>query len=231
VSENPIDGKPKNNAPSTSEPSPPPPNSDESTGESIIVEAGALIEGDPDLHHELNAEIEALLHSPEPLPPSPSIKELLNSSDPPSRFVTFLALGFALIALMCVGLFVSRYLDMKRGSQPVEVKQESLPAEKIITEPLGEFKLVLKGADHPTEGELRVDIVAECTNAEACQYLKDHLAQARDIVIPVLINARRADLLNPDGKTLIRKRITEQLNSLPMNGKIIQVLFTDLTIE
>jgi flagellar basal body-associated protein FliL len=50
-------------------------------------------------------------------------------------------------------------------------------------------------------------------------------------VIPVLVNLRREELLSPASKNLIRRRITEQLNSLPLNGKIIQILFTDLTIE
>lgn len=176
-------------------------------------------------------EIEALVNESHPPIRAPKIKELLESPDPPSRFITYLAFAFALLALACVGTLVSKYLEARRARQPVVVETAPAAPEKIFTESLGEFRLVLKGAESPNDGELRVDMVAECSTEAACLYLKDHLVQARDIVIPVLVNLRREELLDPGSKNLIRRRIAEQLNSLPMNGKIIQILFTDLTIE
>lgn len=176
-------------------------------------------------------ELEEIVNEAHPPIRAPQIKELLESPDPPSRFMTWLSFAFALLAMACAGTLLMKYWESRKMRHPVVLEAPPPAPEKVITEPLGEFRMVLKGADHPNEGELRVDMVAECTTEAACTYLKDHLVQARDIVIPVLVNARREELLNPDSKSLIRRRIAEQLNSLPMNGKVIQILFTDLTVE
>lgn len=162
---------------------------------------------------------------------SPSIKELLESQDPPSRFMTFLSIAFGLLAIVCITTLVMKYLQARKAGHALVLEEPKPLPEKIITESLGEIRLILKGADSPNDGELRVDVVAECTTQEACDYLKANQIRARDIVIPVLVNVRREEILNPDSKDLIRRRIAEQLNSMPMNGKIIQILFTDLTVE
>jgi flagellar basal body-associated protein FliL len=176
-----------------------------------------------------DAELEHLA-AYQPKIPNPPLKELLRSSDPPSRFVALLSIAFGALAAVCVTMLVLKYLEYRRLHAPPPPPPPKV-AEKIITEPLGEFRMVLKPVDSPNDGELRVDIVAECSNVEACLYLKDHQIQARDVVIPVLMNSKRAELLNPDTKVVLRRRITEQLNSLPLGGKVIQVLFTDLTVE
>lgn len=176
-------------------------------------------------------ELEELVNEAHPPIRAPRLKDLLESPDPPSRFMTYLSFAFALLAIACTVTLVMKYLEARRARHAVVIEEPKPVNEKVITESLGEFRLVLKGAESPNDGELRVDVVAECSNQETCTYLKDHQIQARDIVIPVLVNVRRDEMLNPETKNQIRRRIAEQLNSLPMNGKIIQILFTDLTIE
>jgi flagellar basal body-associated protein FliL len=177
------------------------------------------------------AEMEEIVSVSHPPIRAPRIKELLESQDPPSRFITYLSIAFGLLAMLCLGVLVKKYLEIRAAHQPAVVEEIKAAPEKVYTQAIGEFKLVLKGAESPNDGELRVDMTAECSTQEACDYLKDHLPQTRDIVIPVLVNVRREEVLNPESKNLMRRRIAEQLNSLPMKGKIIQILFTDMTVE
>ncbi|MBS1960120.1 MAG: flagellar basal body-associated FliL family protein [Bdellovibrionales bacterium] len=186
----------------------------------------------PILIDELETEeLEEIVSVSHPPIRAPRIKELLESQDPPSRFITYLSIAFALLAAACLGVLVKKYLDIRAAHKPAITEEVKLTPEKIYTQALGEFRLILKGVESPNDGELRIDMTAECSTQDACDYLKGHIAQTRDIVIPVLVNVRREEVLNPESKNLMRRRIAEQLNSLPMKGKIIQILFTDLTVE
>lgn len=199
----------------------------DSAAEALVVDE-SLPAGDSNPESSKNAD-----STPDYQPkiPTPPLKDLVLSPDPPSRFVSWMAIVFGVLAAACLALLLQRYWEIRKRNLPAPEAPSKPVLEKIITEPLGEFKLVLKPIDSPNDGELRVDVVAECSNVEACQYLKDHLIQARDIVIPVFMNARRSELLSPESKLLLRRKITEQLNTLPLGGKVIQILFTDLTVE
>ena len=74
-------------------------------------------------------------------------------------------------------------------------------------------------------------MVVECTQPETCEYIKDHAPQVRDLLIPVLNNINPIELSSPESKNLVRKKLTDRLNTMDMVGKIIQVEFVNLTVE
>ncbi len=164
---------------------------------------------------------------------NPSLKEMLGSDDVPSRFMTILSMVFAFLAITSIGLLIFAYLKYRHSNAPANVEERVKHTGPIAphTQSLGEFKLYLKGELPRNEGELRVDIVAECSTKEACDSINEHMAQARDKINPILMGCSRDDMMKLESKNQIRTRMTEQLNTLPMNGKIIQVFFNDMTIE
>ena len=161
---------------------------------------------------------------------TPKIKELLQSIDPPSRYMTALSIAFALLAAVCFSLLVGMYLKHRHHAK--KPAPEKAPVEIIVTEPLGEFKMGLKSEkpDAP-ELEMRMDLVVECNTQEACDTVKSHIEEARDLVNPVLSTATQEEVMQLASKNLLRKKITDRLNSLPMKGKILQVDIANFTLE
>lgn len=158
-------------------------------------------------------------------PSRPRLKELLNSSDSPSRYLTILSILFAVLALLCMSLLVFQYLKNRHSEQKEPETVQVAKLEPTITESLGEFRVNWGNA------ELRVDIVAQCSSKEACEQLKENLVQARDLTLPLLQESSRDEVLNPDRKLLLRKNIAEKLNDLKLNGKVTQIDFSDMTVE
>lgn len=194
-------------------------SNDESKNDVLDLEASAMSQA-----------FEELTQLPPEAAKTPRIKELLQSSDSPSRFMTVLSIVFGILAIACFALLVSLYLKHRALQKKVVPVEAPVVAAPVITESLGEFKLFLS-PEGKERIELRVDVVAECSTQEACTYLKDHLPQSRDVVLPVLSSSTREEFLSPDSKNLIRRKIAERLNAIPMSGKILQVHFSDMTIE
>lgn len=192
---------------------------DEAKGDVLDLEASAM-----------NEALEELTQLPPEAAKTPRIKELLQSPDSPSRFMTVLSIIFGILAVTCFALLVALYLKHRSHQKKVAIVADPVVVAPIVTESLGEFKLFLS-PEGKERIELRVDIVAECSTQDACTYLKDHLPQSRDVVLPVLSSSTREELLSPESKNLIRRRIAERLNAIPMSGKILQVHFSDMTIE
>ncbi len=170
----------------------------------------------------------------------PQLKELLQSSDTPSRYVTLLSLVFGALALISAALLVAVMVTKNKKIEPVAHDDPNkVKLEPLIQESLGHYQIVLKptaqenetGATAEKNQDLRVDLVAECSSIEACKLLKAQMPQARDLIIPVLSSATREDLLKSDTKNIIKQRIAEQLNGLVEPGQINQVHMSDLTIE
>ena len=156
---------------------------------------------------------------------SPKIKDLLLSPDYPSRYLTILSFLFAGLAILCLSLLVFQYVKHRHSAQKVLAKNEAEKLVPLIHESMGEFRTMLKDA------ELRVDIDAECSIQETCDQLKEHMTEARDAIHPILESTSREEILNPDKKQQLRWRITEKLNDLKLPGKVLQVDFTDLSLE
>jgi len=183
----------------------------------------------------LSEALEELTRLPPEAAKTPRVKELLQSPDLPSRFMTLLSIVFGILAVVCFGLLITLYVRHRAHEKALlkaatsSVAVAPVPVD-TISESLGEFHLFLS-PEKPGRIELRVDVVAECSTQEACDYLKDHLPQSRDLALPVLSSATREEYLDSVSKRLIRKKIADRLNALPIGGKILQVDFTDMTIE
>lgn len=147
-------------------------------------------------------------------------------ADPISRKLIKFSLFFALLAMTCIGFLVHLHHQKKQAELPPVVEDTSKRSIQAITQNLDEIQVVLKN-----EQELRVEMVVECSQIEACDYIKDHTPQVRDLLIPVLNNINPNDLSSAESKNLVRKKLTDRLNTLDMVGKVIQVEFVNLTVE
>jgi flagellar basal body-associated protein FliL len=212
------------------------------TPESPAPEAADLADlGDESFDVDISQEFPDFLagESNEAALETPRIKDLLGSPDLPSRFMTFLSLAFAFLAVACFGLLLTVYVKYRHQLPKAVVVVAPLPkamGEQTFSESIGSFDLFLKGERKQNDGHLEVDIVAECSTKEVCAIVKEHTDEARDRVNPILSNSSREDLLNPDTKTAIRHRMADQLNLMPAvlekdQGKVIQVFFNNMTIE
>ncbi len=177
--------------------------------------------------------------------PKPKLKELIRSPDSPSRYLTWLSLTFGFLAILCYGLLVNRYLDYRNRNRNLEAekaeaerlyggwlnKQNAFNKMKmdgedpVFTQALGEFRVIW------ATSELRADLVAECTNEETCNALKERPEQVHDLILPILQAKSPEQVLSPNSKLEIRREIVDKLNELKFKGKVLQIDFTDLTIE
>jgi flagellar basal body-associated protein FliL len=171
----------------------------------------------------------------------PKLKELISSADAPSRVVTILSILFGMLSLISAGLLVVVFLQHKNENNNSHApEKDPTPAlAPIIQEPLGHYQVVLKSNEVDAEGnpkatknqDLRVDIVAQCDTKETCESLKVQLIKARDLINPILSSATREEMLEPDSKALLRRRIADQLTGLVEPGVVSQIHFSDLTVE
>ena len=166
--------------------------------------------------------------------PTPKLKELLQSPDSPSRFMTLLSLAFGVLACASFILLFTLYIQARRAHHKPVAHEEKVQYQPSVTLDLGEFKLFIKSKDEKTEErELRVQIVAECTDDEVCDTIKARLTEARDLVSLVLVGTVQEDWMSVEPKNVIRKNISDRLNTMkfPEKHKVIQVHFTNMTIE
>ena len=176
--------------------------------------------------------------------PKPSLKDLLHSSDSPSKYMTVLSMVFASLALICSGILISQYLKYRANAKNEaarrdeesklyggwlagqhKFKAKSENGDDLITQELGQFRASWKNI------ELRVDLVAECTDEETCKSLKDQELKVRDLLIPMLQASSQEEVMNPTKKLQLRRRLAEKLNELELKGRVIQIDFTDMTLE
>ena len=175
---------------------------------------------------------------------NPKLKELIHSPDTPSRYLTWLALSFAGLAVICFGLLIGRYVQYRNSHRDVDAEKaeearlyggwlnkqnafnRARPGEEpIFMQALGEFRVTWPG------NELRVSMSAQCTNEETCAELKARPEQVHDLLLPVLQASNPEDILNPNRKLELRRLISEKLNTLKFSGKVIMVDFLNLTVE
>ena len=147
-------------------------------------------------------------------------------ADPLSRKLLLFSMLFASLAILCIGFLTSIYLKKKHALKITHTEVVSTKQAPMITQALDEILVVLK-----SEQELRVEIVVECSTQDACNFIKDHSVQVRDLLIPMISNIDPIAFSAIDNKNLVRKNITERLNTLELQGKIIQIHFNNLSIE
>ena len=158
--------------------------------------------------------------------PSLKIKEYLNSPDAPSRYLMILSLLFGGLAATCLTLLVFEYWKHRHIAQkPVESTVKIIQLDPSFHEDMGEFKIDWDDA------EMRAELVAECSTKVACEEIKNRNIEARDLLFPILQNSSRSEVLNPNQKLYLRQQLANKLNDLKLDGTILAVDFSDLTIE
>jgi flagellar basal body-associated protein FliL len=158
--------------------------------------------------------------------PAPRLKEYFTSTDAPSRYLILLSSLFAFLAVCSFSLLIFYTWKHRHAEQktPVATTVESI-GEASFNAALGQFKVQWD------DGELSADLTAECTTEEACKALKDRYDQTHDSILPLLQASSRTEILNPARKLRLRQAIADKLNELKLNGRVVQIDFTDLTVE
>ncbi len=188
-----------------------------------------------DLEEQANAESEADSHGGDSnkksgKPPRAKKKKIALTpemkADPISRKLILFSLFFAALAILCIGLLTRIYLEKKHAHDPVETVTHSVEPIVIFSQALDEIHVVLKN-----EQDLRVELVTECSDKETCEFIKNNQAQVRDSLIPILSNIDSDLFSNLENKREVRKQLAEEINTIPMPGKVIQIHFNNLSIE
>ena len=156
---------------------------------------------------------------------TPSLKELFKTPDSPSRYLLIFSFFLIIAAATCLILFGGRYWKHRHSVKNETIASPVLKLEPTFQVKLGEFKVSL------SDGELRVDLVVQCGTQIACDELAARKIDARDRVLPILQNSSRSEILNSAKKQVLRQQITDSLNAMKLSGKIIEVNFSDLTVE
>ncbi len=181
-----------------------------------------------DLDQEALSQLEELTDSAQENPP---LKELLRSTDSPTRFMTLLSFVFGFLAVLCMGLLITLYVRMHHGHKVVAPPPKAA-FEKVLIQNLGDFNLVIKAS--PTLAEdrtLTVEVNAECSNLDTYDLIKANLEEVRDVVAPLLLETTAEDWGNAEAKTLLRRKIADNINSLNFPGKVLQVDFSFQLVE
>jgi flagellar basal body-associated protein FliL len=152
-------------------------------------------------------------------PPTPD-----SSVDPISKKMFLYSKIFALLAVICIGFLTTHYLKKKKAAHPPLVEDAQEVAHHQFEMPL--LHVVL-----PNEQDLRVELAFECTTQAACDFIKENPEQTNDILIPVFASTKPEIYENTEQKKLLRQKIADQLNTLHLGGKVVDVNFNNLSIE
>ncbi len=146
-------------------------------------------------------------------------------ADPVSRKLILLSISFAGLAIICIGFLTYTYYQKKHAHDSHSPVVNEEPAIVIIQK-LDEIRVKLRN-----EQDLRAEIATECSDRATCDFVKDHPAQVRDLMIPIL-SAIDPDIFgNIEAKQTMRKNLVDRLNTLEMPGKVNQVHFNNFSIE
>ena len=157
---------------------------------------------------------------------TPTLKDYLHSPDSPSRYLMILSILCGLLATSCFGLLVFQYWKHRHSEQKTVIQAPEMPnIEPTYHSSIGQFKVEWDDA------EMRANLVAECTTPEACEELKERATAVQDLVLPLLQESSRSRILNPTQKQYLRQKIAEKLNDLKLKGRVIEIDFSDLTID
>jgi flagellar basal body-associated protein FliL len=147
-----------------------------------------------------------------------------SSSDPISKKMFLYSKIFALLAVICIGFLTTLYLKKKKAAHPPLVED----AQEVA---LYKFEMPLLHVVLPNEQDLRVELAFECTTQQACDFIKENPEQTNDILIPVFASTKPEIYENTEQKKLLRQKIADQLNTLHLGGKVVEVNFNNLSIE
>lgn len=146
-------------------------------------------------------------------------------SDPVSKKMFLYSKIFALLAVICIGFLTTLYLKKRAANKPHLAEVASV-APTLFKYEMEQVQAVLHN-----QQDLRVELAFECSKKEACEFLKDHPEQAKDILIPLLAEVDPESISSSDSKKVLRQKIADELNTLDLDGKIVEVNFNNLSIE
>lgn len=147
-------------------------------------------------------------------------------ADPVSRKLVFLSFLFAVLAISCIGFLTFTYYHKKRALRPVVIETTEEKPETIIIQTIDEIQTKLKN-----DQDIHMQIATECSQKETCTFIKEHQAQVRDLINPIITNVEPDQLSNLEYKKNLRKKLTDRINKLEMPGKVIQIHINNLSIE
>ena len=161
-------------------------------------------------------------------------------------FITSLISGAAFGVLVIYrfssdsGVFWKKAKESPEGSSSIKQlveKQNSKSHHEATTLNLGVFTFDIDNKEEvrlvraPTSFHLaEMEIVVQCEQAESCNYLQDHSAQARDRVTIILTHMQRQELLSKEGKVRLRRLLIDSLNQLIPSGRVTELYFSKLLI-
>ncbi len=164
-------------------------------------------------------------NAPQSSEPEPSVTSEMKN-DPVSKTMLFYSKLFASISVCLLLILTYQKWDIKKLlSKPKTISESAVP-QKSFTINMGSFEVVLEN-----EQDLEVTLSIDCSLQSSCDFIKGNRDQVRDLIIPILTGINPQELQSPESKQLIRNKITEKLNSILTNGKVLRVHFTDLTLE
>ena len=146
--------------------------------------------------------------------------------DPLSKKLINFSKIFAVLAISCIGFLTYVRYQKRQVVAPPKTEEVAVKSNLPIIQELKEIKVKLLN-----EQDLRVELAVECAEIETCDFIKDHVAQVRDLLIPVLGSFNSEQFGSMENKKLMRKKLIDQLNTLEIPGKVTQVHFNNLSFE
>lgn len=158
--------------------------------------------------------------------PPARLKEYFTSPNASSRYLMALSTLFAFLAVVCFSLLILHYWKHRHHVQKSsETVIETLRVEPTFHQSLGEFRVQWD------QSEMRATLSAECSTEAACSNLKEKYAEVHDLILPVFQGSSEQNVTSPEHKQHLREELIEKLNELKLPGRVLQIDFTDLTIE
>ena len=123
--------------------------------------------------------------------------------------------------------------SLERGDAP----KTGVKAEKIPMHSLGTFVIELTPAPKKAIKSVQLDVaevevVAECENEAVCELLEQRPNEARDAVVSAFSPVSRMELLSPDGKRRLKKKIMQRLNLFVIReGRVRRIFFGKLLVS
>jgi hypothetical protein len=189
-----------------------------------------------------------------------TVKEGLKSPDSSTQrmaILFYVSIGLFFV-ILASGIYLANYSKLQKMAMEAEKKAHEAATHQqleALKSPLGEevsndkdwrtmnlgtfnIELNLRPGEKPTAGMANIaeiEVYVECDPAVSCPFLVTNRLMARDQVISLINALEKEEIMSPEGKKLLKKRIQSRLNSwLAANkvgtNKVRKIFFTRLII-
>ena len=154
----------------------------------------------------------------------------------------FILQAITLIALAGIGAFV--FLNSQKVAAPMNAAQKVQPKTEAKTEAkqdINELKnnevtcsldpFIVNLMDEAGRRYLRVKMDLVLSSKSLEDEIKKKTPEIRDKIIMTLSGKRFNDVASPEGKIRLRNELKENINKLLMNGKVLEIYFTEFVIQ